>query len=93
MISRTTRSFWKHYDALPKDVQRQAARAYALWRANPSHRSLQFKCVSEKEAVFSVRIGIHWRALGYRDVALGEEIVTWFWIGSHAEYDKLIAGL
>jgi hypothetical protein len=93
VISCTTGSFWKHYDALPKDVQRQAVRAYALWRADPSHRSLQFKCVSEKHAVFSVRVGIHWRALGYRDVARGEDIVTWFWIGSHAEYDKLVAGL
>jgi len=54
---------------------------------------LQFKCVSEKHAAFSVRVGIHWRALGYRDVALGQDTVTWFWIGSHADYDKLVAGL
>jgi len=93
VISRTTRSFWKHYGALPEEVQRQAVRAYALWRANPSHRSLQFKCVSEKHTVFSVRVGIHWRALGYRDVELGEDTLTWFWIGSHADYDKLVAGL
>jgi len=54
---------------------------------------LQFKCVSGEHAVFSVRVGIHWRALGYRDVELGEDTVTWFWIGSHADYDKLVAGL
>jgi hypothetical protein len=93
VISRTTKNFWKHYKALPEDVQRQAVRAYALWRANPSHRSLHFKCVSEKHAVLSVRVGIHWRALGYRDVAPGEDVVTWFWIGSHSDYDKLVAGL
>jgi hypothetical protein len=91
--SRTTRSFWKHHDALPEEVQRQAFRAYALWRANPSHRSLQFKCVSEKHAVFSVRIGIHWRALGYRNAEPGKDTLTWFWIGSHADYDKLVSGL
>ena len=93
MISRTTRSFWKHYDALPQEVQRHAIRVYTLWRANPSHPSLQFKCVSEKHAVFSVRVGIHWRALGYRDTEGGQDTFTWFWIGSHAEYDKLTAGL
>jgi len=54
---------------------------------------LQFKCVSEKHAVFSVRVGIHWRALGYRDTEGGQDTFTWFWIGSHAEYDKLTAGL
>jgi hypothetical protein len=91
LISRTTRNFWKHYDALPQEVRRQAVRAYALWRANPSHPGLQFKCVSEKHAVFSVRVGIHWRALGYRDAAPGEDAFTWFWIGSHADYDNLIA--
>ena len=91
MISRTT---WKHYDALPQEVQRHAIRVYTLWRANPSHPSLQFKCVSEKHAVFSVRVGIHWRrALGYRDTEGGEDTFTRFWIGSHAEYDKLMAGL
>jgi hypothetical protein len=49
--------------------------------------------VSEKHAVFSVRVGIHWRAFGYRDVELGADTLTWFWIGSHADYDKLVAGL
>jgi len=41
---------------------------------------LQFKSVSQKHAVFSVRVGIRWRALEYRDVEL-------------ADYDKLVAGL
>jgi hypothetical protein len=92
VISRTTKRFWKHFEALPQDVQRQAVRAYALWRATPAHPSLQFKCVSEKHLVYSVRIGIRWRALGYRDAGEIEDILTWFWIGSHAEYDHLIEG-
>jgi hypothetical protein len=36
-----------------------------------------------------VRVGIGWRALGFRE---GEAIV-WFWIGSHNVYDKLIEQL
>jgi hypothetical protein len=92
VISRTTRSFWKLFDALPVDVQHQAERAYVLWRGNLGHRSLQFKCVSERHQVYSVRIGLHWRALGYRDRVSNEDVLTWFWIGSHADYDRLIAG-
>ncbi|OAN47730.1 hypothetical protein [Magnetospirillum moscoviense] len=86
MISRTTRTFWKHFDALPLVAQRQGIRAYALWRADPFHTSLHFKCVSDTHGVWSARIGLHWRALGTRD---GDEVV-WFWIGSHADYDRLL---
>ena len=93
MISRTTKSFWRYFDALPQDVQRQAVRAYVLWRKDQRHPSLHFKCVSEKHAAYSVRIGIHWRAVGYRDAGESDDILTWFWIGSHADYDKLLAAL
>ncbi|TAN56155.1 MAG: hypothetical protein EPN26_04260 [Rhodospirillales bacterium] len=86
MISRTTKSFWQLYDALPLAAQRQAMRAYALWQSDPWHQSLHFKCVSEKHGTWSARVGIHWRALGFRD----GEAVIWFWIGSHADYDRLI---
>jgi hypothetical protein len=33
-----------------------------------------------------VRVGLNYRAVGVRD---GQDVI-WFWIGSHAEYDKLI---
>lgn len=36
--------------------------------------------------IYSIRIGQGYRALGER---AGNEI-TWYWIGSHSEYDKLI---
>lgn len=49
--------------------------------------------ISKKHAVYSVRVGIRWRALGYREAGPREDIVTWFWIGSHADYDKLVGGL
>jgi hypothetical protein len=91
VISRTTKSFWKHYEQLPNDVQRQAVRAYRLWRCNPIHPSVQFKQVSSTHQAYSVRVGIHWRALGYRDVMAGQDVITWFWIGFHADYDKLVA--
>jgi hypothetical protein len=61
--------------------------AYELWSSDPRHPSLHFKPMpSAGEGVWSVRIGIHWRALGVRE---GEDMI-WFWMGSHADYDGLI---
>jgi hypothetical protein len=33
-----------------------------------------------------VRIGIHYRALAVEE----NGDIAWFWIGTHAEYDKLL---
>jgi hypothetical protein len=70
-------------------VQEQAARAYALWRSNPYHNSLQFRRVSQRSPINSVRRGIGYRALGVRE----GDYIYWFWIGSHAEYDELLKRL
>lgn len=92
MKSQTTKRFWQAFDGLPRDVQKLAFRAYVLWRTNSRHPGLHFKCINERHGVYSVRIGIHWRAIGFR-VTADEETYTWFWIGSHADYDRLIAGM
>jgi hypothetical protein len=88
--SRTTRTNWKLFDKLPDDVQQRAKTAFEQWRENPHAAALQFKCVSDREALNSVRVGLRWRALGYRDDAADEVTITWFWIGSHVEYYGLI---
>lgn len=75
--------FWYHYRALPADVQQLADRCFALMNSNPRHPSIHLKHVG---AFWSARVGLHWRAVG-TDV---EDGISWFWIGSHAEYDKLI---
>jgi hypothetical protein len=87
--SSVTRAFRGRLARLPTSVQEQAARAYALWRSDPQHPSLQFKRVSQSQPVYSVRIGISHRALGWRD---GDQM-TWYWIGSHAEYDEILKRL
>lgn len=86
MKSKTTKQFRVGVKTLPKSVQKQAREAYRTFRQNPYHPSLSFKLVIPAERVYSVRIGIHYRALGRW---IGDEIV-WFWIGPHAEYDKLL---
>jgi len=78
--------FWRHFYALPSTIQQQARDNYRLLKQNPQHPSLQFKLV-KNGAFRSVRISLGYRALGI-PVAEG---VQWFWIGSHADYDKLLS--
>jgi len=87
MNSRTTDRFWDGYQSLPKHVKHQTREAYQIFRLNPRHPGLHFKNVISDPPTYSVRVGIGHRALGVTD---GDTIV-WFWIGTHAEYDRILA--
>jgi len=89
VTSIVTKDFRKRLDLLSAEAREQASRAYALWRSDPFHPSLQFKRVSQRFPIYSVRVGIGYRALGLREAGQ----VYWFWIGSLAEYDELIRRL
>jgi hypothetical protein len=80
-----SRRFWEYLAALPPEIQQLAHRNYAVLKQNPAHPSLQFKPVCSGR-FRSVRVGLHYRALGI-PVPDG---VQWFWIGSHAEYNRII---
>lgn len=84
--SRTTRRFREAYAELPDEVRRQARQAYLLFQKDPHHPSLRFKKVDEESNTYSVRVSLGYRALGVME---GSTIV-WFWIGTHADYDRLI---
>jgi hypothetical protein len=75
--------FWSLYRELPEEVRSVADKNYGLLKDNARHPSLHFKKIG---SVWSVRVGDHYRALGH-DVDDG---VQWFWIGTHADYDKLV---
>jgi hypothetical protein len=60
-----------------------ADRSFLLLKADPRHPSIRLKRVG---AVWSARIGLHYRALGEDH----REGILWYWIGSHATYDKII---
>lgn len=79
----TTPEFWELYGALPQSVQELADKSFALLKANPQHPSLHFKKVGDYR---SARVGLAYRALGV-DILEG---ILWFWIGTHAEYDRLL---
>jgi hypothetical protein len=87
VISRGTDAFWEAYRDLPAEIKQRARTAYRLWRDNPNHPSLRFKSIHATEPIYSVRIGLGWRAVGIRT---GDEML-WFWVGSHADYDTLVA--
>ena len=75
--------FWALYQALPADVRDLADKKYALLKSDPRHPSLHFKRLGE---LWSVRVGDHYRALG-TDIKEG---IYWVWIGTHAEYDRVV---
>ncbi|HTK75990.1 MAG TPA: hypothetical protein VL371_12075 [Gemmataceae bacterium] len=89
MNSRITKRFRELLAILPAHVRNQARDAYRLFRANPSYTGLRFKKIRDDPPTYSARVGIGYRAVG----ALEGDSVIWFWIGSHAEYDKLIKQL
>ncbi len=86
MRSFRTGQFKQLLAGLPEVIQRQAEEAYAQFQRNPQYPSLQFKQVVPD--IYSVRIGLHYRALGRRT----DDLILWFWIGTHSEYDKLVLG-
>jgi mRNA-degrading endonuclease RelE of RelBE toxin-antitoxin system len=79
--------FWQHYRLLPEDVRKLADKNFDLLKSDPHHPSLCLKRVGKAKQLWSVRIGAHYRALG-RDKPEG---IVWFWIGAHAEYDRLLS--
>ena len=83
MIHFASESFWSAYEALPLAVQKLADKQYELLKEDPQYPSLHLKKVGR---YWSVRVGIYYRALAV-DV---DEGLLWFWIGSHADYDRLI---
>lgn len=89
MISHRSEKFDKCFRRLPSIIQRQAVSAYRDFKRDPNHPALCFKPTKRNAAIYSVRVTLGWRALGTKD----GNCIIWFWIGSHAEYMRLIAGL
>ncbi len=85
MRSTVSDGFHKMFVQLPHRVRTIAKKNYQLWKSNPNHPSLQFKRIHAIEPLYSVRVGIDWRAVGLME----GELITWIWIGSHADYDRL----
>ena len=86
MKSRATPRFWAAYRDLPAEIRNLAQKAYRLFRENLAHPSLHFKRIHDRDPIYSARVTLGYRAVGL----LEDDEVTWFWIGAHAEYDRLL---
>jgi hypothetical protein len=76
-------SFWQEYERLPERIQKQADKAFDQLKRNPQHASVQFKQVGK---FWSARVDKNIRALAVK----APDGWIWFWIGTHAAYERLI---
>lgn len=73
------------YAQLPEKTQHEADEAYRQFRENPDTHGLNFKQIVGG-AYYSARVGGGHRALAVRRPTYW----LWFWIGTHADYDRVL---
>jgi hypothetical protein len=78
-----TPDFWRHYHRLPSATRELADRCFDLLKTDSAHPSLHLKRVGR---YWSVRVGKKHRALAVEQ----PDGLFWFWVGRHAEYDRLL---
>jgi hypothetical protein len=78
----TTARFREMRDRLPEQVRRSAYAAFDIFKTNPDHPGLNFRKVGR---FWGISFANGYRALAVKD---GEDLI-WFFIGSHADYDKI----
>ena len=88
MKSRASWRFWDYFHTLPTPVQALAVKNYQLWLRDPTHSSLHFHRLRGSPDRYAVRVGDHYRALGRME----GDTITWVWIGTHEEYNRLVRG-
>jgi mRNA-degrading endonuclease RelE of RelBE toxin-antitoxin system len=89
VISEITESFQQGYKRLPEKVRQRVRKTYRQWAANPFHPSLHYKKIHATLPIWSVRVGLHYRVVG----VVHDEKMLWYFVGTHAEYDRLIKTL
>jgi mRNA-degrading endonuclease RelE of RelBE toxin-antitoxin system len=89
MKSFTVKSYWDAYKDLLPDIRKQADSKFELWKEDPFHPSLHFKCVNSEDNIWSVRVDLDYRALAVKE----KDTVIWYWIGDHDKYKKLLKSL
>lgn len=86
MKSRISGGFRRRYRALSPDQQRAALAAYQELKENEGLGRLRFKRIGSQAGTWTIRIGRDLRAIGEEQAGT----VTWFWIGSHQDYERLL---
>jgi hypothetical protein len=76
-------AFWECFKRLSGAIRTLADKNFALLKDNPNHPSLHVKKVGR---YWSARVGRDFRALAVET----DDGLLWFWIGNHADYERLI---
>ncbi len=87
MISQAHADFWAGYNSLPEEFNDWRGRNSVSGSKTLFNAALHFKPLIGD--VWSVRVNQNYRALGRRR----DNLIVWFWIGIHAEYDQLLKRL
>ena len=88
--NRTSRKFREQYAQLPDEIKKLVRLACIQFDRDPSHRSLRHHQLKDtkrsKQAPnsFSVSPTMQYRAI----YVVENGINVWYWIGTHAEYDR-----
>ena len=85
MTHHTTPRYWQYYETLPTRIKILAKKNFEILKVTPNYSSQNLKKIKK---YWSVRVGIHYRALGIDTPE--QNGIIWFWIGSHETYNKLI---
>lgn len=89
--------FRKAFDRLPTPVQDLARTCYALFQANPFDPRLDLHEIrgTRTRSIYAIDVGKHlgtaYRALGVWEK--DQDVLVWFWIGSHEEYNNILKRL
>jgi plasmid maintenance system killer protein len=87
--NRRAKTYRELYDDLPDEIQASAEKAFRLFLADPSHKSLRLHALRDTKKgqhhpnSFSVSINMQYRAIYFVD----DDTNIWYWIGTHAEYN------
>ena len=83
-------SFFKLLRAMPKGIRRAARDQNRRFKSDNARPGLEFKqlCRVKDERLFSARVSDGYRVLGVPLLDESEPAILWFWIGTHAEYDR-----
>ena len=86
MESIASKEFWRLFERLPEEIQRQTREAFAQFKNDPFNPGLNFELVNRRRGLWSVRVTRGYRVIGRRQ----QDIIRWIWIGKHDEYDYMI---
>jgi hypothetical protein len=74
---------------LPEALQAVVWKRLQKWCKDPWNPELEYQVFSKEADVWSTKVATDYYVLGRNFAGM----IIWFWIGSHADYDNLLAQL